>query len=150
MNIYVPYTSINEATTFALQGYNPIYVKMEKQESYLEFLKQRWKEGESFINVEHDVVPWIGAIDELIDCKFTWCAYGYKIKESIEFTPYFGCVKFTSQLIHLLPEIWNDREKISKDWNTLDMFMEKYARDHGIKVHQHFPAVHNVKPIKAI
>lgn len=34
-----------------------------------------WNKGEPFIHVEHDIVPWPGAIKELIECPEPWCTF---------------------------------------------------------------------------
>jgi hypothetical protein len=146
MKIYIPYSNyIQEATLISLKGYDRETVLMVSNGSYLKYFQERWEEEESFINIEHDVVPWPGAIDELEHCQELWCGYCYKKFELGN--EYFGCVRFSQELIKLIPDVWNEREQYSKEYGNLDVHFSTYAKKCGIKFHQHFPSVIHLKEI---
>jgi hypothetical protein len=145
MKIFVPFTKLPLATAEALKKYDTYFINMVDSHSYFKYFVKRWKEKESFINVEHDIVPWPGAIDEIEKCQQIWCGYGYNKGENIVLSPYLGCVKIGAGLIELLPGVWNEREKESREWGNLDVWLGKYAWNRGIKIHQHYPSVNHFK-----
>ena len=145
MKIFIPFTKSPTATLLALRGYEAQCLAMLNSHSYFEYFKQRWAEKESFINVEHDIVPWPGAIDEIEKCQEMWCGYGYNKYENIVLSPYLGCVKIGAELIARLPDVWNEREKESREWGNLDVWLCNYAWNRGIKIHQHYPSVNHFK-----
>jgi len=63
---------------------------MDNDYSYGELIDSLW--GTEFIIVEHDIVPWIGAIEELKNCKEDYCGFYYMIARKLGGT--LGCTKF--------------------------------------------------------
>jgi hypothetical protein len=70
-------------------------VVMHDDLDYARELQRRWASG-GFIIVEHDIVPWPGALRELDECPHEWCRFPYPIGGSLAGT--LGCVKFGSKL----------------------------------------------------
>lgn len=46
---------------------------------YGRYFAATWDEGEPFVLVEHDTVPWPGAVKALHDCEQSWCIHRYPI-----------------------------------------------------------------------
>lgn len=147
MRILVPFTEVQVATRIALRAYEVEYWDVE---DYATYWQVRWDEGTDFINVEHDVVPYPGAIESLESCPEPWCAYGYHLNDLFAdhvrtLFPYLGCVKITHELIALTKDCWSSWE--DPDWLVCDKRLAEVARSHGLDVHQHFPPVTNANPL---
>lgn len=146
LNIFLPFTEIQPATQIALIGYDYIPVKMEGEYGYSDFFKRRWQDGNSFINVEHDCVPWPGAIEELADCPEKWCAFNYGLPNHRK-NPHFGdelaiplgCTKIGKALIESTPDLWDE----PINWLYCDQQLPKT----GNKVHQHYPGIVNANRV---
>ena len=148
MRVFVPFTEVRRRTRQALELYNPSFVDCgASQWAYPEFFQARWAEGETFINVEHDVVPWPGAIEQLWDCPHDWCWFSYPGWTADE-AP-FGCVKFSAALIAEHPGVWDQYPGLLKAqggpcftaWCGLDVYWWWYALRRGVSGHQHFSHV---------
>lgn len=84
---------------------------------YGDALAAMWSRGEGFVVIEHDVVPWPGAMEAWASCEHPWCTYRYpfapgKIRNAL------GCVRFSDELVRAhpdLPEQWQGAH-----WNEMD------------------------------
>lgn len=158
MNIWIPHTFIEAETMAALGPYKVNCVPMDDDRGYPEFLKARWEEGKTFINVEHDVVPWAGALESLWECDHRWCAFAYgdEIYTDDNHTPVFGCCKFSSEFMKKTAGIWDAMLAGTPNpynvmlapnplWKVCDTWLRQWARHKGLlPVHQHFPPVKNL------
>jgi hypothetical protein len=158
MLICVPHVELIDATRIFLSWYDehtPDSVKYfqlsEDPWSYVDYLQARWDEGRSFINLEHDVVPWPGSPERLWACLKPWCVHGYRIKLETPCAP-FGFVKFTDSLIGTLPNVWQDMSLMLHNdlphdaWAHADSWFYNYATKRGIQPHTHLPSVLNANP----
>jgi len=107
-------------------------------DDYRKLLRRLWQERESVVLVEQDIIPWPGAIQELFACCGKWCGYSY--------SPYgvqhgFGCTKFSSELMEMLPNMWAE----PMHWNKLDAHLFRAARAFGEDPHPHRPPVTHLK-----
>ena len=144
MKIYVPYTKIQPATAICLKGYNFAAVECKGSHGYFEYMQDRWEEGQSFINIEHDTVFWPGSLEAIRDCAQPWCAYGFAISDdfSKEGCVYLSMAKISKDMIKQLPDVWQE----PKNWQVLDCHLTNYAKEHGLTVHQHYPSIVNANP----
>lgn len=143
MNIFIPFTKISDATLISLRGYNYIPIKVKGKYGYCKFFRERWDDGEDFINIEHDCVIWPGAIEDLKACPKIWCGYDYSSitdweSPRINSVP-LGCVKITQDFIKRLPNIWN----LKVGWYECDTYLFNLAKNVNIQIHQHFPGIVN-------
>ena len=60
---------------FELLGIDPEWIRMDEPNSYSLLINRLWQENEKFIIVEHDVIPWRGAIESIWDCPEPFCGY---------------------------------------------------------------------------
>lgn len=82
-------------------------------------LSTLWGMGEGFVLVEHDVVPWPGAVQELTDCESDWCRFRYP--KGGRLIRSLGCCKFSERLTKEhpgLPERWQ-----GEPWWTVENSM---------------------------
>ncbi len=145
MIVRVPYTEVQPATRIALQPYTVQWHEIETD--YAQYWRDQWTYGQPFINVEHDVVPWPGALEGLWSCIGAWCAYAYHHGEQHPTSgaghPPAGCVKIGRGLIEATPSLWDDAD----GWLDMDGRLARGARAAGIEVCQHFPPVVNANPV---
>ncbi len=144
--IFIPYTKIQPATLISLVGYNYTPIQLEGDFGYSHYFKDRWKEGKTFINLEHDVVVYPGAIKAMWDCPREWCVYDYhlpnhwrrNLEKEVNGIP-TGCMKISKEMIEKTRGYW-DKPII---WDQCDQHMTRC----GLQVHQHFPSVVNANPV---
>jgi hypothetical protein len=138
MKVVVPYTKLRRMQQWLLRRYNPCYVDVSaSDDDYWTLLTELWQQRETVVLIEHDILPWPGALEELVACPALWCAYSYD-QHGIGIFHSFGCVKFSGELMNLLPDIW---QGMDKHWSQLDQQFEWRAFQAGQRPHGHRPAV---------
>lgn len=137
MKVVVPYTSLKQPTRLVLKQYKPEYVDVSGPDAYRRLLQRIWTEGETTIIVEHDVVPWPGALDELWQCPCAWGAYSYHMHGGLGIYHGLGCTKIGAELIARTPTVWHPPHP----WNVLDQMLLFASRGTGLEPHHHRPAV---------
>jgi hypothetical protein len=108
---------------------------------YADLLAELWEAGTGFVLVEHDVVPWPGAVGKLIACPEAWCVHGYPMNvDGIRWTNRtLGCVKFSAKLTRATPEIAGRMRGI--EWGYLDRMVVWVGEHHRQGFHEHTPQV---------
>jgi hypothetical protein len=154
MNVFVPYTEIQPATLEALKPYEFTPVRMVTDYDYLNYFHTRWEHGECFVNCEHDTVFHAGAIEELENCNYEWCAFG--ISESDNFVEgtvvSLAMMRFKARFIKKCPDLWEKMYTTDigywglPSWKWCDVWLQRYTRKKGIICHQHYPPVVNANP----
>lgn len=125
-NIIVPFAETNGTSAvfdavklnLAVQGYVPRLVQLEGDFSYDLLFRQLWAEGQPFIIVEHDILPWPGALQELWTCPKPWCGFPYHVMG--EMRSYLGCTKFNPASLGVCP-LYGDLT----DWALIDKIIER-------------------------
>ncbi len=142
---------------------------MVEDDDYRRYFVQRWGDGESFINCEHDTVFERGAIEELENCPEEWCAYSvggndavwdqekgkvkvlpFRIKHFVDgVIPTLALMKFESSFIKKYPDVWNGLLESDREpkWVWCDSWLDGYTRPKGILCHQHYRKVVNANPL---
>ena len=170
MKVFVPFTEIQPETKGCLEPYEYSAVEMKEDTDYLHYFQQRWAEGESFINCEHDTIFEKGAIEELENCPEEWCAFGVWGNEimfdqethTAKVKPFhekhfadgnvatLALMKFGQKFIADYPTIW-DEMSTSKTWMDIpmwrwcDLWLDYYTGK--TTCHQHYPRVINANPL---
>jgi hypothetical protein len=142
MKVVVPYTKLHPVTEFVLTSYRPEYVDVSAPDGYRQFFKGLWERRETVIIVEHDIVPWPGALDELWQCPCTWGSYTYHLHGGLGIHHGFGCTKLSARLMEETSDVWES----SSGWNMLDQVLFFEARALGFEPHHHRPAVTHLNP----
>jgi hypothetical protein len=112
-------------------------------EAYAGHISSMWQEGEEFINIEHDMAPWPGAIESLHECPEPLCHFRYPYWPPGYLTTGIGCFKFGQVVIDELPDAWEDWEMVY--WWNLDGAILTYLRNAGFKRHEHLPSIAHVR-----
>jgi len=147
IDIFVPFTKIGEATRIALIGYDYRPVDVSGDDfAYGRHFAARWAQRQDFVNVEHDCIPWPGAIEAIASCPEPWCTYDYSLpclRERDMHHPTtmvpLGCAKIGADLMIATIDIW----KAPCHWENCDRRITEEARALGLEVHQHFPGIVN-------
>lgn len=136
MRVVCPFTPdrLAAATRAALPAHTE-YVEMTAFDSYQRLLRSLWDRGESFVIVEHDVVPALGALDDLMACDAEWCGCPYPPADAVP----LGCVKIADTLIAKLPGLW-ERMPL-RHWQYCDSWFGAHA-EAITAPHPHQPVTH--------
>lgn len=139
MRVVVPYTRLHPVTKAVLNSYGlPVeYMPLPEPDSYRQLLADLWRRREPVVIVEHDVVPWPGAIEELAACPCAWGSNTYLLHGGYGVHHGFGCTKLTPALMEATPYVWDT----STPWHDLDAHLLFAARDVGFDPHPHRPPV---------
>lgn len=139
--VIVPYTKLHPVTRSVLDSYDLPrleYVSCgSSDQAYRQLLQTIWEQGETVVLVEHDVVPWPGAIEELAGCSGLWCACTYRINGGIGIFHGLGCTKISGALMQQLPNLWDE----PGEWSVLDQRLWFAAREIRQEPHGHRPPV---------
>jgi hypothetical protein len=109
--------------------------------TYPELLASIWEAAEPVVMLEHDVVPYENAIEEIAGCTHPWCGYRYPAGGGFDAThANLGCTKLSSELIAGTPEFGRMVKKV-RDWDKLDSRLSLWAQYKGYEPHRHFPNV---------
>lgn len=148
--VVIPTTTHACVATLALitEGvYNVNEIMMRSRFDYGMLFTEYWIKRQGFIIVEHDVIPWPGAIDELQECPNDWCAFRYPmfdIKKEGLCNKGLGCTKFSRRLTHEpFDTIWGETP-----WQELDGWVSTYIEKLGYEIHIHTPPVAHIKALR--
>jgi hypothetical protein len=109
----------------------------DDDDAYRRLLQRLWQARTTVVIVEHDVVPWYGAIEELHHCMGLWCSCSYRLQGGYGVHHSLGCTKLSGRLMQLLPTLWDEPGK----WDALDQRLWFAARAIGQEPHPHKPPV---------
>jgi hypothetical protein len=134
------------ALALTMEGLEVVEVVMNERHHYGRLFTELWQGGEGFTLVEHDIVPWPGAIAELEACPNECCAFEYPngiihAEPRSGWCVSLGCIKFATSLLARVP---CDGEWQNRGWDELDGAV--FATLQGeVEVHVHGPPVAHVK-----
>lgn len=153
MKVYCPHTQLTSETRAALDnsGYEWTAVDVSGSETaYTELMQKLWRQGESFAIVEHDIVPWRGALAELDECHHPWCGFSYPFGQgAIEG---LGCTRFQDVLLAAYPSAVDDTLTEATEvhprghWCSLDGRLMRVLMRLGARRHVHGPLVGHLYP----
>ncbi len=140
-HVVVPYTRIEPDVMDAVPDAEWCYVGHDDA-AYWGLLADLWAEGETFIIVEHDIVPTEADLQALAECPEGWCAAGYPFEDLGTYWG-LGCTKFEGWFTRRYPEVV-DRLTVGGDdvhplhhWCNLDALLQGALAAHGQAPHHH-------------
>ena len=80
---------------------------------YYELMRELWSEGETFIIVEHNVVPDDDLIADLWSCSQDYCSISHSL----------ACVKFGAGLVRRWPSLFE--EMVPMRWGQVDTYIRE-------------------------
>ena len=141
-NIVVPYASIYGTASvldtvklsLGVQGLKPRLIKMDHDFAYDQLFRALWADGYAFVLIEHDIVAWPGAVQQIWSCDHAWCGCPYYVFG--ELRSYLGCTKFDPRRLGSCPVSGE-----LKNWQLLDQIIERELITRQYQKHLHQPAV---------
>lgn len=152
MTVLLPYTSdrLEQRTSdwaYARGDVEAVDVS-GADDAYYNVLAAQWRQPGDLLIVEHDMLPAEGCVDEMLACRWGWCAAPYEVANHQQITDGLGCTKFSGTLKQLRPQLMDEVGAIAddglpaKDWRRLDTRISRVLRKAGHWPHLHAPAVH--------
>ena len=142
MKIIVPYTIVHAALREVLDSL-AIKVQFEyvgrNEGAYHALLSRLWLEGETFMIIEHDVLPVPGIVEEMWNCNNSWCGAQYIIGGGFMAHP-LGFTKFDARMINAWPGLID--ELPAKSWRVLDGKIYEAAYKAHLSLHPHGKVIH--------
>lgn len=146
-----PYTQMSVAEKcLAVEGIahrvnvvEPSRTYAERPEAYAGMLAALWQDGREFINLEHDVAPWPGALIDLWSCPQPFCYFCYPSWSQGHLTAGLGCMKFGQRVLDRIPNSWEDWGNVP--WWDLDGAIVSDVIEAGFEGHVHSPPVAHVR-----
>jgi hypothetical protein len=136
-----PNVGLDPLTAAYIDGLGFELIEMDNGLGYWRLLRDFWRAREPVLIIEHDVVPWDGAVDELEACSEPWCAGGYN-----EHDTNLGLVKFTPEHMAQIPDVW-DRMEL-RNWRDCHCHHGITYERAGIAAHRHGPPMLNTGSIR--
>jgi hypothetical protein len=152
MKIIVPFATkapMIQAVQIALRqdGHEPLYVHCKHEEDYFNLVAEHWEAKEDFCVIEHDIVIWPGALQELEDCEELWCVRPYYCSVGWIIDG-LGCTKFSSEMMTKYSDFFKEPFPKccmhTKNYCGLDRLIAHRMMDLEIKPHIHNPGVSNL------
>jgi hypothetical protein len=119
----------------------------ETRAGYPDLLGEWWGRGEAFAVVEHDVLPWPGALEELEACPEPWCGFSYyrsATERSVSGVVTLGCVRFGEAVLKLPNPLAEDGwpyNTFDRGWDYCDQRIDRVLKAAGFVWHRHSPMV---------
>lgn len=112
----------------------------EDASRYYWLLEALWHRGQGVLTVEHDIVPYEGAIESLQECSEPWCAVPYQV--GINVGTWLGLTKFSPEIMAAVPDAFDRMERT--EYNAIDGQLLPYLCQKGYHVHVHWPAAQHL------
>jgi hypothetical protein len=146
VNVVIPYTPLKEiagqprglsrATEAFGRRVGARFVDVSGSDfAYFELLKELWAAGESFICVEHDVVPGPELLPEIWDCLEPYCTPGIACEV---------CARFSKGLIRRWPNLIEEMGATSCappqgpiHWASVTLILASELSRRGVQPHPH-------------
>ena len=146
MEVYVPALRDDcpAASALSVEGVDHHLALMFDEMGYGTLLSHLWFYGEGFIILEHDVVPFPGAIKALQECRADWCVHKYppapnKLYYSL------GCMKVSTSLLEKTKDIPKRFNWEETKWSNLDGKVYPAIMEIIKTPHVHEPPLAHVK-----
>lgn len=152
MRVVVPFATsarMLEAVRLALyqDGIEAEFYHCSKETSYYDLLLSLWKSAEDFCIIEHDIVIWPGALNDLEHCDHLWCTRPYYCSIGWIIDG-LGCTKFSKPLMEQYPNFLDEPFPSccghTKYYCGLDRLIAHRAYELGLQPHVHLPGVTNL------
>jgi hypothetical protein len=137
VKVVVPYTNLRAPTAAIASAVAATFVETATDDAYWKLLRDLWAKRQTFIILEHDIVPPEGALEAIWACPRDWCGVPYPVGRI--WGVWHGCTKFGRDLIRRYPEAVRSMRVHS--WDALDAQLIDYIqRRQKERAHWHWPA----------
>jgi hypothetical protein len=123
-----------------MEGLEVTEILMTDRLHYARMFTEQWQSRRGFILVEHDIVPWPGALQQLDACEEELCTFEYPVGAG-GWGRSLGCTKFAESLVERVPYdvTWQNRA-----WDELDGGVFATLQGEAV-MHVHTPPVAHAK-----
>lgn len=147
MRVVCAYTDWHVLSEQSLDRYapahEPVWVGEREDLSYYELLCRLWRDGESFLIVEHDIEIHDRVVPVSAACSEWWCVWPYNGagRPGTDRMLYraLGCTKFHADLLAAHPRFMD--ELPVRHWKRLDSEVNPGLTRLGLEPHVHAPPV---------
>jgi len=144
--VIVPYTRDISLLRAVMrdEGHDVWFIRMRGEHDYWQLLRDVWAAQKTVVVIEHDILVWPGAIDELLACPCMWCSNSYRIqlhdgRAGVGLHHALGCTKLSADLMRLIPDAFDAMP--SRHWQRLDAQLCRAAYEVCQCPHPHRPPV---------
>jgi len=133
------------ARVLRADGLEPEPVRLDDNLAYGRLLVELWEAHETFVVIEHDIIPWPWAVDSMLRCANHWCRYPYR--QHGGYAAGFGCMKIEGSLADQYPRLVAEvaardaHPWPAGDWRIIDVVIDMELRRRGVEPHEHLPGV---------
>jgi hypothetical protein len=139
--IVCPYTQLRPETKEALANWDVAFVDVSGRDSdYHWLLEGFWHRQQGVLIVEHDIVPYPGAIASLQACAEDYCGVPYLVGRN--FVVDLGLTRFSAAIMAAYPDAVDRME--DDHWKSQDGQMLGYLRPLRGEPHWHWPAARHL------
>lgn len=150
--VIVPFVEdmLHEDTLAAVQAsgvqYSLWQIDPTDEHAYPRLFATLWERAETFVILEHDVVPTVEQLWTIIGCDHDWCSFPYGDYNQ-HVGPVFGLVRFDRRIMEAHPHLPKSAVHVGSDhprpvyWWNVD---NRVARDLQIR---HVPHVFHTPPV---
>lgn len=125
-----------------IEGVEHTEIVVQDPFDYGNLFADRWDEGEPFVWIEHDIIPWPMAVGLLEDCGAKRCSHSYPLgRNTLSLS--FGIGKYRPE--GPAPQVWRET-----DWQVLDGEVMPVLDDRLGPICLHEPPVAHVREPKAV
>jgi hypothetical protein len=154
--LVVPFTDVHEKTREAVESVSEalaidlVYFDCSRSdEAYDAVIALLWKTPAETVIVEHDMVPTVKAVAELLDCREEWCAQPYPhidARRTDGMCWSLGVVRFRASLMERYYDVpagmaaraaRDDSYANRPHWRTVDWRLEQTLESGGVDRHNH-------------
>jgi hypothetical protein len=124
----------------AFEGIPCTLLRVRDEYDYARHIYRWWGEDDLII-LEHDTIPWVGALTLLGDCPEPWCAHAYPFAPNAVRTA-LGCLKISRDL----QEACDVSDLMLTLWTQVDAVIYRACMEQGLEApHLHGPPFAHVK-----
>lgn len=113
-----------------------------------------WEDGESFLNIEHDIEVHSEVFAQLLGCERCgmpaceepWCVFPFPGAGGGLLFRSLGCTRFGAEMMKAVPDLFSTLPV--RDWRRLDTEIAYTLEQKGFHPHFHWPPVphHHYRP----
>jgi hypothetical protein len=110
-----------------MEGHEPLMIWTRDPYDYGLYFTTLWASGLPFVIVEHDIIPWPGSVQALIDCPEPWCTHRYPLHRG-NVALSFGIGKYVPT--GPAPEEWAETPWQQLDGAVVPVLNRLFGRSH--------------------
>lgn len=107
---------------------------------YANAITERWLQQRGFVIIEHDIHPQLWQLQQLIECEYPHCRFGYDYPDRRGPVFGLGLSKFNGRVIAATLDLADDLPRLR--WGQLDDYLMRVLSNRGYPPHLHGAVLH--------